>query len=140
MPWLEAMLAAVVVLAADQLSKRHVLAQRRYAAAGSRAFFDIRCVINRRGALLRLPRSIRIWAFVICAAFAIVALTQEPFVHSIPGATGIGLALGGIAGNFVDLVRRGGVVDFIVVGPWPVFNIADVAIVCGFGLVFLAVS
>ena len=34
-------------------------------------------------------------------------------------------------GNLVDRVRLGYVVDFIDVGVWPVFNIADSAIVVG---------
>ena len=140
MPWLEPMLAGAAVLAADQVSKQYVLAQPRYAAAGPRPVFGIRCFINRRGALLPLARPLRYFAFVFCAGFALVALTQEVFAQSLTGSVGIGLALGGIAGNFIDLVRRGGIVDFIVVGPWPVFNIADAAIVCGIGLALLALS
>ena len=39
-----------------------------------------------------------------------------------------GLFLGGVAGNLVDRIFREYVVDFIDVGFWPVFNIADAAI------------
>ncbi len=39
--------------------------------------------------------------------------------------------LGGALGNFLDRVRLGYVVDFIDVGFWPVFNVADSAIVVG---------
>ena len=38
---------------------------------------------------------------------------------------------GGAIGNFVDRVRFGYVVDFIAVGPWPRFNIADSGITIG---------
>ncbi|MGW0036041.1 signal peptidase II [Gordonia sp. NPDC003376] len=50
---------------------------------------------------------------------------------------GLGLVLGGALGNLVDRifrapgVLRGHVVDFISVGWWPVFNVADSAVVCG---------
>ena len=44
---------------------------------------------------------------------------------------GLGAALGGAAGNLYDILRRRCVVDFIDLGWWPVFNLADVAIVCG---------
>ncbi len=44
---------------------------------------------------------------------------------------GIGCALGGAAGNLLDILRRQHVVDFIDLGWWPVFNLADVAIVGG---------
>lgn len=46
----------------------------------------------------------------------------------------IGLLLGGALGNLVDRVRTGAVVDFIDVGPWPVFNLADSSIVVGMAL------
>ena len=39
-----------------------------------------------------------------------------------------GLFLGGVAGNLIDRILRQYVVDFIDVGFWPVFNIADMAI------------
>jgi len=42
-------------------------------------------------------------------------------------ASGIGLTLGGAGGNVVDRLTRGTVTDFIAVGRWPVFNLADVA-------------
>lgn len=48
---------------------------------------------------------------------------------------GLGLVAGGTVGNVVDRLRFGEVVDFIDLGVWPVFNVADVAIVCGAALV-----
>jgi signal peptidase II len=53
-------------------------------------------------------------------------------------AAGMGMALGGAAGNLVDRIRRGAVVDFVAAGPWPVFNLADAAMTVG--LVVAAVS
>lgn len=51
----------------------------------------------------------------------------------------IGIA-GGALGNLVDrwLPGRGAVVDFLDFRVWPVFNLADTAIVIGTGLVLLA--
>lgn len=43
----------------------------------------------------------------------------------------LGLQLGGAFGNLIDRVRLGHVVDFIDLGWWPVFNLADSAIVIG---------
>ena len=48
----------------------------------------------------------------------------------------LGLQLGGAIGNLLDRVLLGHVTDFIDVGPWPVFNLADASIVTG--LVLLA--
>ena len=43
----------------------------------------------------------------------------------------LGLQLGGAAGNLLDRVRMGHVTDFVDVGPWPIFNVADASIVVG---------
>ena len=48
----------------------------------------------------------------------------------------LGLQLGGAFGNLIDRVRLGHVTDWVDVGAWPVFNIADACIVTG--LVILA--
>lgn len=46
----------------------------------------------------------------------------------------LGLQLGGAFGNLIDRLRVGYVVDFIDVAIWPVFNLADSAIVVGVGI------
>jgi signal peptidase II len=52
-------------------------------------------------------------------------------------AVGLGLVLGGALGNLIDRFFRspgplqGHVVDFVSIGWWPVFNVADSSIVCG---------
>jgi len=43
----------------------------------------------------------------------------------------VGLVAGGAIGNLVDRIRAGAVTDFIVVGSWPAFNLADVSITLG---------
>lgn len=43
----------------------------------------------------------------------------------------LGLQLGGAAGNLLDRLRMGHVTDFVDVGPWPIFNVADASIVLG---------
>ena len=60
-------------------------------------------------------------------------LAQYPTVLQL----GLALALGGAGGNLIDRVRLGYVVDFFDFHVWPVFNIADMAIVAGVGLIIL---
>lgn len=51
-----------------------------------------------------------------------------------PAVIGIGLVLGGALGNLCDRLfrgRGGAVVDFIDLGWWPIFNLADAAVVVG---------
>jgi len=54
--------------------------------------------------------------------------------------TGIALILGGAAGNFIDRLRQGRVVDFLdfYIGDlhWPAFNVADSAVTAG-AVIFL---
>jgi signal peptidase II len=78
------------------------------------------------------------WFFVILAAAAIVAVLVYFFrtVRSDDRILGAcALLLAGIAGNLVDRVRLGFVIDFILAHAgsyhWPVFNIADASICAG---------
>lgn len=49
----------------------------------------------------------------------------------------MGLIMGGAIGNILDRVRLGYVVDFLQVGWWPIFNLADSAISIGAALLML---
>ena len=58
------------------------------------------------------------------------------FYHSHSGSErlvrlSLGLLLGGAIGNLIDRIWLGKVTDFLDVGPWPIFNLADSAIVTG---------
>jgi signal peptidase II len=53
---------------------------------------------------------------------------------------GIALMAGGAAGNLLDRIRLGFVVDYLDLRVWPVFNLADVAIVLGAGALALALA
>lgn len=67
------------------------------------------------------------------AVLAIGIVFGRLFVRDRRTAVGVGLILGGGLGNAVDLAFRGGVVDFIGAGHF-YFNIADVVILIGIGL------
>ena len=47
---------------------------------------------------------------------------------------GLAMVLAGGLGNLIDRAVRGYVVDFIHVHRWPVFNVADIAVVAGIGV------
>ncbi len=78
-------------------------------------------------------------------AFAFLALAFVGFLLvRNPGVGGmwvaIGLVAGGAIGNLADRLRAGEVTDYVEVGSWPPFNLADVAITVGvlaFALIFL---
>lgn len=51
---------------------------------------------------------------------------------------GFAAAFAGALGNIVDRISHGYVVDFIHVKRWPVFNVADILVVVGIAVAFLA--
>ena len=75
---------------------------------------------------------------VFLAALVVVVLTFAWFFafrkkQSVWSFVGLGLIIGGALGNLIDRVARHNhqVVDFFDLGWWPVFNVADIAIVAG---------
>ena len=80
---------------------------------------------------------IALWCGELAALLLLVAFV--PAFGGLLSSAALGLALGGAAGNLLDLVKLGGVVDFIDLGFWPVFNLADVAIVAGVLIAMMSV-
>jgi signal peptidase II len=138
MIWLEPALAAVAVLAADQASKALVLRIPPHALRRGRPLVGIRRWLNRRGLLAALsaPMLLAIWAATL--GLVAIVLCGDAFHRSMLGAVGFGTAVGGATGNLLDRLRQGAIVDFIAIGWWPAFNLADVAIVSGVGLALLS--
>jgi signal peptidase II len=124
---------AFVVLV-DQASKAFVAARLEEGAFTSGTVFGIRLrhVINR-GKPWGSAFAVRLMAvvLVILAASAIAAasLIDEFFAH-----IALGGLIGGATGNLLDGISRSAVTDFIDLRVWPVFNIADAAIVGGAAL------
>ena len=74
---------------------------------------------------------------VTVAALALIAyvFSRDP---SKPGMwVAVGLLAGGALGNLINRLAAGEVTDYIVVGSWPAFNLADVAITGGVVLMVL---
>ncbi|MEU9872687.1 signal peptidase II [Actinomadura verrucosospora] len=76
--------------------------------------------------------------FTLIACGVVVAILRTARnLRSAPWAVCLGLLLGGAIGNLIDRLLRapaplkGHVVDWIQLPHWPVFNLADSAIVCG---------
>jgi signal peptidase II len=142
---------AVVVVTADQLSKTWAL---HHLQRSERHLFGpvwLSLTFNS-GAAFSLGRGVTPVVeivVVLLVAWLLVFSRRASQAATVPLAVGLGLLLGGATGNLADRVLRhlphnpGAVIDFIAavrIGShdwWPVFNVADAAIVVGV-LVLLA--
>jgi lipoprotein signal peptidase len=95
-----------------------------------------RVAVRRPGGRAGVPV---VLAVVWCVALgcAIVLRSHLGWFASRGAVFGLGAAFGGAAGNLLDLIRRRPIVDFVDVRWWPVFNVADIAIVGGLLAAFL---
>jgi signal peptidase II len=128
--------AAVTVLCLDQWSKRAVRASTRQPVFLA-PHVRIRAVSTTRPSFVHHERRMRLVLAWVGALIATVALHRlGTGFQSQADLAGAGAALGGAAGNLLDILRRRAVTDFIDLGWWPVFNLADVGIVCGLLVAF----
>jgi signal peptidase II len=103
---------------------------------------DLRFTTNPGGAFSLGQRSP--WIFVGASILVSIAIVVTAFRHTnVATSLALGLVLGGAVGNLTDRIVRGPtfsghVVDFVDFHVWPVFNLADSAIVVG--AVVLAIS
>ena len=79
--------------------------------------------------------------FIVAAALVIAAaclMYRRLMSEKVIVRWGVALLLGGAAGNLIDRVRIGCVIDFLDFRIWPVFNIADIGICIGVALLMYA--
>jgi signal peptidase II len=100
---------------------------------------DLAFVRNAHGALgLFGDRPAALIALSLGVAAAVVWLMRDALRRSRWAQIGMGLVLGGAAGNVVDRLVHGWVLDFIAVGRFSIFNVGDIAIAAGLALVATA--
>jgi signal peptidase II len=127
---------AVVAFSADQLTKWWAI--ERLTDDPIDLFWTLRLrVTTNTGAAFSLAGGAGPVIAVLALIVVGVLLWQGRTITSKVGAFALGLILGGALGNLADRAFRGdgffsgGVVDFIDVQWWPVFNVADSCVVIG---------
>jgi signal peptidase II len=129
---------AVAIIALDIASKVTVVATltNRAPIRLLGGFLKLR-VDRNPGAAFSFAPGLTILFSLIAIAVIVVILRSSRRIRSLAWAITLGLLLGGATGNLIDRIFRspglfrGWVVDWIQVPHWPVFNLADSAIVCG---------
>ena len=145
------LLIALIVVLLDRWTK-HIVAQRISLYSHIQiipGFFRLTHTENTGAAFSLFADSTAPWKTGLLIAFSVIALLVVSVLlwknHHAHIATGIGLSLimGVALGNLWDRLARGRVVDFLLFYvkryQWPVFNLADSAIVVGAGLLVLEI-
>lgn len=126
-------LVALGVVAADQLIKFLV---ERSGEVLKVPPVTIGSVYNREG-VLGLPVDntlLLVFGALICVLiFWLLTRTYQPTMRA-----GLWLLLAGAAGNTADRLQYDGVLDVVAIGPSAHFNLADLAILAGAGLLVYA--
>lgn len=132
------LVVAAVILGLDLLTKTLVVANM----TPGRPIYLIgdwaRLLLTRNpGAAFSMATGMT-WLLTLIAVAVVVGVIRiGRTLRSLPWAFGLGMVLGGALGNLIDRLFRapgplqGHVVDFVAIGWWPVFNVADSSIVCG---------
>ncbi len=126
-------LTTLLVLMIDQLSKLWVV--NNFIPGESRVVLNKvlwLTYVQNQGAAFGILQG-HSWLFFICAILVIVILVVINSKQHLPATMQVifGLIMAGAIGNLLDRLRLNYVVDFFDLGWWPVFNVADMAIVCG---------
>ena len=104
-------------------------------------FFHITYVQNRGVAFSMLTGHegiiLAVTAVLLCGGLVFLLLSRKMF--SPVFTMGLALVCGGGIGNIIDRIYYGFVVDLFDFGWFPVFNVADICICVGCGLMFLYV-
>lgn len=106
-------------------------------------FFNLRHDRNTGAAFGVLAGHRILLILITLAALAFIFAYYLRFKESRWMQISLGFLLGGAIGNFIDRVRLGEVVDFLQFGIaskrlfWPTFNIADVSVCIGAGMLIV---
>jgi len=127
-------LIAIFILVVDQISKYLISINVGYhqVIVLINNVLEITYIINN-GAAFSLLRGQR-WFFVVATTVVfMLIICLHKYIAKQDTVFHIALALfcGGAAGNFIDRLRFGGVIDFVDMQIWPIFNVADSCIVIG---------
>lgn len=129
-------LLALTVFVADQITKQLIVGWLRYGESWpAEGFLRFTHARNTGAAFGIFQGQSIILSIVAIAAIALILwLYHTTGGKSLLLRLALAFQLGGAFGNLLDRFMYGYVVDFVDVGPWPIFNVADSSISVGIAL------
>jgi len=129
---------ALLDIVADQLSKWWIESNFEIGqSVPETGFFRLTYAQNTGAAFSIFDGQVSILAVfsligvIIILVYIFFIARRFPFLDTRLNKVALGLMLGGVTGNLIDRFWLHYVRDFIDVGPWPIFNIADSSAVIG---------
>lgn len=130
---------AAAIVAADQAAKLAAVHWLRPAeSVPVTSWLSLTWATNTGGAFGIFDSSTGVLAAIAGIVVVALVLVAPRLGPSRLLAVAVATVMGGALGNLIDRVRVGYVIDYIDVHFWPVFNIADIAITVGAGLLIIA--
>jgi signal peptidase II len=130
MAYLKILFNAFLIVILDQASKFLFLTKPELLKTGG--FFELYLTYNTGVAFgMPIPQTVIFILILLILVIGGFFVVRKFDLQKMIARTPVALILGGAIGNLIDRIRIGQVVDFIKVGPWPMFNLADSAICIG---------
>ena len=134
--WLVLLPLAVVIV--DQLSKYVVVESMALGESIPiiESIFHLTYILNPGAAFGMFAHNRLFFIAIAVVVIGVIAWARKEILASpLEVKAGCGLFLGGAVGNLIDRASQGVVIDFFDFRIWPIFNIADIAICIGVGLI-----
>jgi signal peptidase II len=130
-------LVALAVVIGDRLSKDWIQSNLAVGQSLTEGFLRLTRVQNTGAAFGIFPDHTTMLIVVSFVGVAVVLFynfylcRRFTFLHNGVSMAALGSVLGGTVGNLIDRLTLGYVTDFIVVGSFPAYNVADASITTG---------
>lgn len=135
------LLVSGCVIVLDQLTKFIVISKMAFGSSKSvvKGLLDISYITNSGAAFGLLRGWNPLFIIVTFIAIVFIFLYYRHFKEDLWMKVALGFLLGGAIGNLIDRIRINQVIDFINFRWWPSFNVADISVCIGAGMLLVKI-
>ena len=126
-----------MIIIFDQITKTIIANNQLNSTIYEFSFIKIKYVLNTGVAFSLFTGINDILRYFMPLAVILLFFLLYSYKDNIILKFAFSLQIAGAIGNFIDRLHKPGVIDFIGIGWWPLFNIADSAITIGLSLLIL---